>query len=478
MVNLCRECLPQWFWWLAGLLLLAVFRVWFVASNGLALHVDEAQYWYWAQHLEWGYFSKPPLIAALIAGTTSACGDSEFCVRSGSLLVYPLTTVLVFLLARRLFGTGKAWVAATLFFTLPAVSLSSMLISTDVVLIFCWALALYAFVKALDSNAWSAWLLLGVAVGLGMLGKYTMGIFLVSALCYLVWDRRLDVLRNGRAWAAVVLAAVIFAPNLWWNAQHGFPTFQHTAQIAAGSPQHWLHFDELGGFLVGQLGVCGIVLFPLFLWAGWRWEGMHKRLLLSFALPFLLIIALQALFGRANANWAAPFCVSATLLVAGWLGKLGKVFALILVPNLLLGLLIYFPAPLNALAHTDIQKRLKGWDVMGEQYWLIQQQFPQANLLSSDREVLSELAYYARPKGLEGVSWNPGNSIRHHYDLVTTLDDKQGKDFLLVTKDDPAGYASYFQQLVPVGRLHVVIVSGYALDYRVYWLQAFKGWGK
>ena len=37
--------------------------------------MDEAQYWTWAQHLDWGYFSKPPGIAALIAASTSMFGD-------------------------------------------------------------------------------------------------------------------------------------------------------------------------------------------------------------------------------------------------------------------------------------------------------------------------------------------------------------------------------------------------------------------
>ena len=29
------------------------------------LWVDEAQYWLWGQNLDWGYFSKPPMIAFL-----------------------------------------------------------------------------------------------------------------------------------------------------------------------------------------------------------------------------------------------------------------------------------------------------------------------------------------------------------------------------------------------------------------------------
>jgi hypothetical protein len=462
---------------LALLLLLVgvtAYRAWVVASSGLNLYVDEAQYWYWAQHLAWGYYSKPPVIAAIIAATTSVCGDSEFCVRSGSLLFYPLSTLVLFLLAKRLFDARVALLAAVLFFTLPAVSLSSTLISTDVALFFCWTLALYAFVRALASDAWTDWLLLGVALGVGMLSKYTMGIFFVSALLYTVVGKRWDVLLNGRAWVAVVLSVLIFAPNLWWNWQHDFPTFQHTAEIAGeGKGLHW---DELGEFVGGQFGMFGILLFPLFGWVVMRGRVAHKSLLLSFSLPFLLIICLQALFGRANANWAAPTYVAATLLVAGWLQGRGKGFVLALLLNIGLGLLAYHPAPLNYLLHTDLQKRLKGWDVIGQQYLAIQKQYPQATLLADTRDVLSGLAYYARPQGLQGISWNPEGKLRHHYDLVTTLKDKTGADFLLVTPGAlPPDLPAYFSGVDEVGHLHADIMSHYALDYQVYRLSGFKG---
>lgn len=469
--------------WLLWLVLLGVtaYRAWVVATNGLNLYVDEAQYWYWAQDLAWGYYSKPPMIAAIIAATTSVCGDGEFCIRLGSLLLYPLSAWLLFLVGRKLFNPQVGWWAAVLFITLPAVSLSSTLISTDVALFFFWVLALYAFVFALDSDSWDDWLLLGVALGLGMLSKYTMGIFLVSALVYVLVARRWDLLRNAKAWSAVGVMCLLFLPNLWWNWLHGFPTFQHTADIAQGA-QGLLHWDELGEFLGGQLGVFGVVLFPLLLWLAFRVPLPHKAFLLSFTLPFLVVISLQALFGRANANWAAPTYVAGTVLVAGWLlstpWNRGKqvLLAVGLLANLGLGLLVYHPAPVNQWLQTDVQKRLKGWDSIGEQYLAIQRQYPDALLLSDSREVLSMLAYYARPVGLRGVSWNPQQQMRHHYDLVTTMEDKQGRDFLWVGAGAlPATLPAQFQAVQPLGELRAEVHPKWRLAYDVYLLQGFRG---
>mgnify|MGYP003353868740 CR=1 FL=1 len=61
---------------LAGLLLFRIVLLMLLADRGVGLHVDEAQYWWWSRNLQWGYFSKPPGIAALISLSTALFGDS------------------------------------------------------------------------------------------------------------------------------------------------------------------------------------------------------------------------------------------------------------------------------------------------------------------------------------------------------------------------------------------------------------------
>ncbi|HPE58696.1 MAG TPA: glycosyltransferase family 39 protein [Thiolinea sp.] len=476
-------------WWvLLGLIaLLSGWRTGVLLWQPLPLYVDEAQYWYWAQQLDWGYYSKPPVIAAVIALSTSLCGDGESCVRAGSLVFYPLTTLVLFLLGRQLVDKRLALTAAVLFLTLPAVSLSSLLISTDVVLFFCWTLALLLFVRALQQDRWPDWLGLGVVLGLGLLTKYTMGIFFVSALAYVIVSARWQLLWNRRAWSAVLLAAMLFAPNLWWNWQNGFPTFQHTAEISSLEQAGW-HWNELGEFVAGQLLVFGLVFFPLLVWLVLRppltRKLPHARLLLCFTLPFLLIICAQALFGRANANWAAPAYVAGSLLLALWLiqGQRWRWLLIGLVLNLGLAFGLYYYQPVlqwagvPLSARLDVYKRLKGWDELGRQYLVLQQQYPQAVPLASERAILSELAYYARPAGLGIVSWNPDGLLRHHYDLVTRLPQQPGADFLFVNRDGPvAGMQAVFRHMQPVGELRAEVHPDFVRSYQVWLLQDFQG---
>ncbi len=116
------------------------------------LFVDEAQYWSWSLTPAFGYFAKPPLIAWIIAASTSVCGHDEVCVRLPSVLLHAATGFLVFLIGRKLYSDKCGLIAAVAYATLPGVSLSAGIISTDVPLLFAWALALLAFVH-LDQRA-------------------------------------------------------------------------------------------------------------------------------------------------------------------------------------------------------------------------------------------------------------------------------------------------------------------------------------
>ena len=471
---------------LLALLALTLWR-YDVVSNmsdiSTSLYIDEAQYWFWSQHLDFGFYSKPPVIALIIATTTAVCGDSETCIRAGSLIIYPLTSLLVYLSATFLFNRRVGLLSALVFATLPAVSLSSLVISTDIALFFFWALAFYAMIRALDSNAWHWWLLMGFAGGMGMESKYTMGVFVFSAIAYWVATKQFALFKNPRLWGATLLATILWLPNLYWNAQHGYITFVHTSEIAEFE-QRLFHWDELGTFIAGQLVVFGPVLFVLFIIISVTQKIKQKTLLMSFSWMFLAIILLQALLGRANANWAAPAYITASILVVAWLLETNRVRLLIvaIAINLALGGLVYHTKPIFHLAgyqlnsKTDLRKRLRGWREIGKQYKSIQAQYPEAILLGTDRTVLSHLLYHARPAAV--MTWNPEKKIHHHYDLHAMLKQPLNKPFLFVTdKALPNNIKASFQYFSKLKQnLNVQVYPNVIRKYSVYYLQNFTGY--
>ena len=119
---------------LLALLLAAILAVRIVglAVSNAELYFDEAQYWSWAQQFDFGYFTKPPLIAWIIGAATSVCGDTPFCIRLPSPLMHCATAFLLYLVGLRLFDRRVAFWSALVYALMPGTALSSGLMSTDV----------------------------------------------------------------------------------------------------------------------------------------------------------------------------------------------------------------------------------------------------------------------------------------------------------------------------------------------------------
>jgi 4-amino-4-deoxy-L-arabinose transferase-like glycosyltransferase len=400
-----------------------------------------------------------------------------------------LTALLIFSIAKLLFNARVGFFSAVTYLTMPGISWSSLIISTDVVLLFFWAASLLMFLKALRTDNMGYWVAAGVTGGLGLLSKYNMMVFPLSVLFFLLSaQQHRHQLKQPGVYVAMAVAVVVFLPNLIWNAQHGFPTFQHTAEISELS-QKAVHFDELGAFLGGQLGVFGLIFFPVMLYIFIRakslWNNESYRILICFALPFIALISLQAFLGRAHANWATPTYVTGCILVAAFLvtHQRTKVWLMAIVINLLLTMTAYHWHDIaNALdikltAKTDPFKRVQGWRELAKPVERILAQYPEAILLGDTRDTLAQLIYYVTPHPLNAVAWNPQRLLQNHYELVTTMDDKLGKDFIYVTEStDLTLIKQSFESVEKLSEVHISLYENYSLDYQVYYLQKFKGY--
>lgn len=360
---------------------LLLYRVAVVHYSGISLFFDEAQYWDWSRELQWGYFSKPPVIAGLIAAGTAVFGNGVLGVKIMPMLTYVATAVAMVGLARALWPTSSGVrtgiVAGALFLTSPMTGLLGMFASTDGPLLLCWTLAAWALWRAQVTNRLGLWLLCGVICGVGMLSKYTMAAFAITALWALwgVHGPKRGLLRLG-PWVAIAAALAVLAPNVLWNAEWGFPTLQHTADITTKSSRSGGPVAALV-FLVGQIAMLGPVAVIAGLWlhrrvhtgtnevAGqsqWaassqmlppsQWAASTQvasssqpassqlsqpeqarakstrnsayylasvtsyRYLVALSAPLLLIAVAQAFRADAHVNWAAPAMISLFLLLA------------------------------------------------------------------------------------------------------------------------------------------------------------------
>lgn len=488
----------------AVLAVLTIARIVYLYLHPFDLHPDEAQYWVWAQDLSFGYYSKPPVVAWLIAASMAVCGDGEACVRMSAPLLHMATALAVYGIGHRLYDARIGFWAALVYATLPGVSFSAVVLSTDLPLLFFWALGIYALVTALQYNSWRRWLLLGIAVGLGLMSKYAMVFFVVSAAIYLaVMRRAVTATLPGfvaRVITALVVAALIYLPNLLWNAANSFVSYAHTEDNVNLSGDLF-RFDTLLEFVGAQFGVFGPILFALLIIVLLRWRGWVKDpralLLVCFTLPTLALMIGQAFLSRANANWAAPAYVAGSVLVTAWaLGwaREGREAwatawrgrALLLSGSVLLHLgaiavlctflVATYGRPDALPAKADPFKRVRGWHELGSSINLIRHQYGELPLLVDERKLMAEVLYYGRPWSAGAVKWRPGR-IHDHFDLTRPLTDAAPPRMMLVTeREDASEITTRFSRAEVLAEVRTPIGVGRERVVRLYELEGFLGY--
>lgn len=489
---------------------LTILRLAALSATGLELHGDEAQYWTWAQRLDWGYFTKPPLIAWLIAGATSVCGDAAWCVRAPSPILHGLTALVLAWLAREVFrdedrnNDNAEWIgfwAGLIWILLPAVSWSSVLVSTDVPLLLCWSVFLAAFCRMRNGDGWAIVPIGGIALGLGLLAKYAMAYVLIGLAIHLIADRQSRaLLRDGRLWAMLAIGALVLSPNILWNLQNDFATVRHLGDNANLKGELFRPLNALE-FLGQQFGVFGPVSFAIVLWRAVAWmrgeASRAERFLLAVSLPPLIVVTAQALLSRANANWAVTAVPASTVLVAGWLvlqarpGLARWLKGLIVVPHGIaaLGLLVVatlWPVWQPPYATKGLA-RLAGWETMANQLRPVLARYPDLPLLIADRMNMAALLYTMRgelvaaDRWLEGVpgravwAWDWNFCPEHHYEQTSRFDPERAQPILLMTGwENPSSILESFEIAEPVG-VYRVEAYGRTRTIRAYLMDRYQG---
>jgi 4-amino-4-deoxy-L-arabinose transferase-like glycosyltransferase len=472
---------------LAGVLTITALRLLWLALQPADLYPDEAQYWFWAQHPAFGYYSKPPLVAWLIALTTGLLGESEFAIRLSAPLLHAGTAVFVYSIGSRLYDNRAGLWSALAYASLPGASISAFIISTDAPLLLSWAAALYAFIRAREEGDWRWWLAVGAACGLGLLAKYAMAYWILAALGYVL------LVQNERRHlfpllSAVGIALLLYSPNLWWNWHNGFVSYLHVG-ANAGLDEPLIHPDAFLEFFGSQFAVFGPLLFAglIFLVAVPRnLAEPQARLLAAFALPTLAMMLAVSFLSHANANWAAPAFISATVLVVAWaLGRgwrrlvafsialhLAAVAVLFTSRDALAAFGIELPAKYDALS------RLRGWRALGTTVGAALAAHPGFTLFADDRETLAALIYYVRPHPFDAVKWKlKSGPAKDQWELANGLPQHRGGDFLLVSEHELIPEMS--PSFAAIDRLEPIVIRvgpGATRAYTLYLARDFKGY--
>ncbi len=333
-------------WVILFLLILTALRLGYIGQ--VELSPDEAYYHMWSQRLDWGYYSKGPGVAVAIRAGTALCGDTEFGVRWLSPVLALATSLLLFGLGRRLYGSSVAVWVVVLLNVIPIFQAGSLLMTIDPLSVAFWSAGLLTCWLALERRGAAGllyWLLTGLSVGFGFLCKYTNAMQLLGvALALAVVPRWRPEFRRPGFYVLLVSALGSGCPPVIWNASHAWITLAHLRARGHLDSAFTQPLREFGNFLFAQAGVYSPLVFIGVLVAicwGWRraretvarpapvtiGEEARKepppalspaaekaRFLLAFGLPLLTMYALLAFKTAGEPNWTAPAFISLSIL--------------------------------------------------------------------------------------------------------------------------------------------------------------------
>ncbi len=277
-----------------------------ISQHTIGLGPDEAQYWTWSQHLDWGYYSKPPGIAWQIALTTYFLGNTELGVRLGAILIGTALPIAVYFLAKscRLQPKTAFWSSLSIAVT-PLGLMASLLSITDGGLVLFWTLGCIVIISALAQHKTPNYFLLGLLVMAGSLFKWPIYYIwvLVIATALFIPDFRKKSLIVG-----IAISLLGLVPSLIWNGEHDWVTFRHVAgNIKGTSP-----IQQQGNFwaFVGEQAILlSPILFGVLIFFYVHLIRHFKTLAspLNFcgfsSLIFLAGYAFLAIFKKMQGNW-------------------------------------------------------------------------------------------------------------------------------------------------------------------------------
>ena len=300
---------------------------------------DEAQYWEWSRNLDLSYYSKGPLVAYIIRASCAVFGDTMPAVRYPAMVLGTLTSVVTYLLARKLFRSERVALGSVLLYhVVPMFVAGSVLMTIDPPFFLCWAVATYLLAVAVfDGKRW-AWPAIGVVVGVGFLAKYAMFLWLLPMLLVLATDKAggRRWLRTRWPWLAVGVAVLFTTPVVVWNARHNWVSVGHVSTQTGATGAAKFSVGNVVEFVAGQAGVVGPLALVMLVAAAWalrrRVDGdaatpsaaptfaRECRFLAIVGVTFFAITFLDAFRTKVQMNWPAPAYFTLMILTAHFLG--------------------------------------------------------------------------------------------------------------------------------------------------------------
>lgn len=481
----------------------------------LELGNDEVYYYTYALFPDWSHFDHPPMVGWMMQlFSLNLHFDSELALRMSSVVLMSANTLLIFLAGKALQGERTGWYAA-LFYTssVYAFVITGFMILPDTPQNFFWMLSLLLMLWAVkkDRNKQPKLLLLliGLAIGLGMISKYTSVFLWVGFGLYILFHRR-EWLKLPMLWIAVLLSALCLIPVIYWNVQNEFISFSFQGErvnILEGGLRPSLFFTELGGqFLYNNPFVFVFIWLAVMAVMRNKQRMRHEpnRLLLWLGMPLIVLFLFFSLFRPTLPHWTGPAYNTLLLLAAARLSSAKRLLfpwqavaalSLLLVIITLGSLQVKYglipvrdQQPYHLLGKNDVTLDMYGWRALKPAFETIRNQKIAEGLMEADDALVGEnwfplanLDYYVgRPLHMKTMGIGKPERL-HKYLWINHIRGgfHYGDDFWYLTssrdyKHPSELYEAQFEQIVAADTVEILRNGSPAKRYFVFLLKDLK----
>jgi undecaprenyl-diphosphatase len=270
------------------------------------------------------------MIGYIIKVFTDIFGINEFAVRLPSVIIFILTSWLLFLCVKKIFNEKVAFIATILINILPVFSfLGAVVTIPDSPLSLFWMLSFYLFINIIETKENKYWYMLGVTVGLAFLSKYTAVMIYPSIILFLLCSK------ENRFWflkkefyLSMVISFILFLPVVIWNIQNNWASFGFQLQHGFGKSLPEFSFTLFGRSIGAQAGYVSPFLFIFYCYVMYVLikDSFFKKqrdalFVISFSLPVLFFFNAIATFNEILPHWPAMGYLILTIYAAYIINK-------------------------------------------------------------------------------------------------------------------------------------------------------------
>jgi 4-amino-4-deoxy-L-arabinose transferase-like glycosyltransferase len=209
--------------------------------------------------------------------------------------------------------------AAVLAATASFVLAVGHLLTTPTLDVLITVLVVMLLVRIVRTGEHRWWLLIGLATGVGLENKSTIAPVLLALAVGAVCTRSWRAMTSRWTVAAGAIAVVLWLPNLWWQARHGWTLVSFSRAIA-----RYPGGENRAQLVPFQLLVLGPPLAPVLI-AGivsvWRRPAWRRLRFLPIGyVALLVVLAVSGGKGYYAAGLVLPFAATGSIMTVEWMG--------------------------------------------------------------------------------------------------------------------------------------------------------------